>query len=73
MKNIGGQSHPIKEEWNEYYVALERIRRSGICNMFGAAQPLAVLTNISETLATEILMSWIENYDELNKKFGWQD
>lgn len=63
---------PIKEEWNEYYQILEDIRKTGICNMWGASQYLAEIADIDGELATAILVSWIENYDELNAKFGWQ-
>lgn len=64
--------YPIKEEWEHYYKALERIRESGITNMWGAAPYLAKYCNISVELATDILLSWIENYDKLSKKFSWR-
>lgn len=64
--------HPIKEEWIEYYKTLEQIRRSGICNMWGAAPVLASQEGITQSLARDILMSWIANYDALNKRFHWQ-
>ena len=63
---------PIKPEWEKYYKTLERIRKSGITNMWGAASYLARLENIDEKLASKVLINWIQNYDELNKKFGWQ-
>ena len=58
-------NHPIKEEWHDYYIMLEAIRRSGICNMFGASPVLAQVTGISEREARDILGSWMANYDEL--------
>ena len=64
--------YPIKEEWNNYYETLELIRKSGITNMFGSAPYLAEYCNIDLELAKDILCSWIDNYDELNKKFSWQ-
>lgn len=64
--------HPIKEEWMDYYQTLEDIRQSGICNMFGASPYLAEIADIDEDLATEVLLSWMENYGELNERFGWQ-
>jgi len=63
---------PIKPEWNKYYNTLERIRKSGITNMWGAGPYLARFENIEEKLADEILLNWIHNYTELNKQFGWQ-
>ena len=65
--------HPICEEWIEYYYALEAIRQIGIVNMWGAAPYLKeCYPDISEQKSTDILLSWIANYDELNTRFGWQ-
>lgn len=64
--------HPINDEWNDYYKTLEYIRRSGITNMWGAAPYLAKFYTISVELAKDILLSWIDNYDELSKKFSWR-
>jgi hypothetical protein len=66
------KKHPINHEWDEHYEMLEFIRRTGITNMWGAAPYLAEGANISRDLATKVLLSWIENYDELNKQFHWQ-
>lgn len=65
-------SHPIKKEWEDYYEALETIRVLGICNMYGAAPYLANFMEIPESLAKEILLSWIENYSELAEKYNWR-
>lgn len=63
----------INEEHNKYYQTLEDIRRSGICNMWAASGPLQTLhPELSNQQATDILLEWIENYGELNMKFGWQ-
>ena len=64
--------YPIQEEWAHYYKALELIRQSGITNMWGAAPYLAECCNIDLELAKDVLCSWIDNYDELNKKFSWR-
>lgn len=64
--------HPINHDWDEYYEMLEFIRRTGVTNMWGAAPYLKEGANISYELAKEVLLSWIENYDELNKQFHWQ-
>ena len=65
--------HPLCEEWMEYYKTLEGIRRTGIVNMWGSASYLqACFPDLSEQKATDILLSWIANYDELNERFGWQ-
>ena len=67
------EKHPICEEWMEYYKTLEGIRRCGIVNMWGAAPVLReCFPGLSEQKATDILLSWIANYDELNERFGWQ-
>ena len=66
-------NNTIREDWEDYYKTLEAIRRTGVCNMFEAD---VVLTEcyryLDKTEARDILLSWMENYDELNKKYGWQ-
>jgi hypothetical protein len=70
MENEG---YPIREEWLEYYHTLEAIRRTGVVNMWGAAPYLkACFPDMSEQKSTDVLLSWIANYDELNERFGWQ-
>jgi hypothetical protein len=67
------EKYPIKEEWDKYYITLEAIRRTGVCNMWGAAPVLQeCFPKLSDKKAQEILCNWISNYDALNKKFGWQ-
>lgn len=61
--------HPVNHDWKNYYIMLEAIRRSGICNMWGAHPYLAATAGISQKLAQEILMSWISNYDELRMTY----
>ena len=63
----------IKPEWEKHYQTLERIRQSGITNMFGASPYLAAMNNISEELALDVLGNWMHNYDELCKKYGWRN
>ena len=64
--------YPIKEEWEHYYKAREGIRQAGITNMWGSAPYLAECCNIDLKLAKDVLLSWIENYNELSKKFSWR-
>lgn len=67
-------ARPINEEHLDYYADLEAIRESGICNMWGANLYLKEMNpELSDKEAKEILLTWIENYDELNKRFGWRD
>jgi hypothetical protein len=67
------EKYPIKEEWEAYYTILERIRESGITNMFGAAPYLKEFCpELSHKEAQAILVNWMRNYDELNQRFGWQ-
>lgn len=66
------KTYPINRAWDEYYKALEAIRRSGVTNMWGASPYLAKACNITQSLANDVLMSWITNYGELNEIFGWQ-
>jgi hypothetical protein len=66
--------YPIKEEWEEYYKTLEAIRRTGVCNMWGAGIYLKECfpDELSEQTANNVLDNWIHNYNELNQKYGWQ-
>lgn len=67
------ENNPVREEWIEYYKVLEGIRRTGVCNMWGASVYLKEFCpELSEKEAEKILLSWITNYDELNERFGWQ-
>ena len=62
----------IREDWYEYYQALEAIRVSGIVNMFGAAPYLAEYCGIDEELARQVLLSWMHNYSKLSEMFNWR-
>lgn len=67
------EKYPIKEEWEEYYKVLEGIRKSGICNMWGASIYLKEFcSELSDKESQEILCNWIHNYNALNEKYGWQ-
>ena len=67
------EKYPIREEWIEYYEVLEGIRRTGVCNMWGAAPYLKEFCpELSRKESEDILCSWITNYTELNQRFGWQ-
>lgn len=59
--------YKINKEHIGYYRTLEGIRRSGICNMWGASPYLANMENISEEKAEEVLLEWIFNYDKIKK------
>ena len=62
--------YPINHKWKDYYIMLEAIRQSGITNMWGASPYLAEFAGITQGLAKDVLLSWIENYDEL-KNLYW--
>ena len=65
--------NPIREDWEQYYRVLEAIRESGITNMFGAAPYLKEFCpELSHKESQAILVNWMRNYKELNKRFGWQ-
>ena len=68
------EENKIREDWEDYYKTLEAIRRTGVVNMFGAAPYLReCFPKLSKDDANEILVNWIRNYDELNKKYGWRN
>ena len=65
--------NPIREDWEPYYQVLEGIRQSGITNMFGAAPYLKEFCpELSHKESQAVLVNWMRNYSELNKRFGWQ-
>lgn len=68
------EKYPIREDWMHYYRTLEGIRRTGVVNMWGASPYLKECypKELSEKDAQEVLCSWINNYDALNERFGWQ-
>lgn len=73
INNASENKYPIREEWEEYYKVLEGIRRTGVCNMFGAAPYLKEFCpELSEKLAQAILINWMQNYNTLNQKYSWQ-
>lgn len=72
MSYYDAKEHPINKAWKDYYVLLEGIRQSGICNMWGASPVLADFAGITQSLARDILLSWIANYDELCDLY-WPD
>lgn len=57
------------EEWVEYYQFLEELRQSGETNMFGATPYLREfyphLEESDKRIYRNILLSWMENYEEL--------
>lgn len=67
------EKYPIKEEWENYYKTLEAIRRTGVCNMWGADAYLReCYPKMGVQESQDILCNWINNYDKLNEKYGWQ-
>ena len=61
----------IKDEWEEYYKFLEALRRTGVCNMFGAGVYLVEAFSITSKEANEILTNWMSNYEALAEKYQW--
>lgn len=56
-----------------YFDYLERLRQSGRTNMWGASAYLQVMfPELTEKAADNILLAWINNYDQLNKELGWR-
>ena len=53
------------EEWVEYYKYLEELRQSGVTNMWGGGAYLQEEFGMSSKDATQILISWMKNYDAL--------
>lgn len=64
------ESNP--ESYYEYFDWLERLRKSGIVNMYGASPYLEEAFEIPEHLADIITMYWMKHYNELLKVRGWR-
>lgn len=48
---------------NKYWIFLEKLRRSGVTNMFGATPYLMEEFGIDRREATKILSDWMKNYN----------
>lgn len=48
---------------NEYWIYLEKLRRSGVTNMFGATPYLMQEFMLSMKEARKILADWMNNYN----------
>lgn len=56
----------MKEEYKEYYLFLEDLRKSGITNMFGASPYLELaFEELDEKSARNVLTNWMQNYNEI--------
>ena len=65
---------PINPDWEDYYNTLEEIRSSGICNMWEGDKYLRVYyPKLDKEQSTEILLNWIDNYNDLTKLYHWRD
>ena len=47
---------------NKYWIFLERLRRSGVVNMFGSAPYVEHAFGVSRKEAMEIVSDWMKNY-----------
>ncbi len=65
--------NPIKESWEKYYIFLEALRRTGVCNMYGASIYLEEVFQISNELSKKVLANWMSNYSQLSEKYNWKD
>lgn len=63
--------YPIRDAWEKYYKFLEALRRTGVCNMWGASVYIEKTFELPEKEASDILCNWIENYDKLAEKYDW--
>ena len=48
---------------NKYWIYLENLRRSGVCNMFGATPYIEEEFGVDKKEARTILMDWMHNYN----------
>lgn len=62
----------MEEKYEAEFKYLERLRISGVTNMYGAAPYLVSVFDIDKNEARTILSDWMKRYDELSKKYGWR-
>ena len=55
------------KEWIPHYIYLEALRASGVTNMFGATPNLEQARGLSSSEASNVLVSWMENYSALKE------
>ena len=55
----------MNKKWMKYYRYIEKLRASGITNMFEASVYLEDEFNLYNDDAKKILVSWMKNYDEI--------
>jgi hypothetical protein len=61
---------PINRYWDEHYKMLETLRKT--CRtQFSAGLCFVADSGLPADLAHEIVQSWLDNYDELARKFHW--
>lgn len=48
---------------NKYWIFLEKLRRSGVTNMYGAGPYLEEAFDLNKFEARVILMDWMEHYN----------
>lgn len=63
--------YQINEDHIKYYQYLEHLRKSGKTNMYGASLWLESEYGLDKDKARTILAEWMNNYNELNTRFGW--
>ena len=68
----GDKTIHTEKQWVLYYIFLERLRMSGVCNMWGATPYIMEAFHLKYEEAGTVLCNWIENYEELNKKYSWR-
>ena len=49
---------------NKYWIYLEKLRRSGETNMYGAVPYLMNEFDLDKHEAKDILIDWMQNYDQ---------
>lgn len=71
LKEVGFDYESNKEEIDKYFNYLERLRKSGVTNMYVSPTFLVHEYELNESEATSIVIVWMNNYDYLSHKFGW--
>lgn len=61
-----------EEKYYKYFDWIEKLRQSGVTNMYGAVPYIQNHFLISSEEATVLLAYWMNHYNDLLKKRGWK-
>ena len=61
-----------EEKYYKYFDWIEKLRQSGVTNMYGAVPYIQDHFLITDEEATVLLVYWMNHYNDLFEKRGWK-